>query len=330
MPLEIDEIALLNPPDDVYFAQLNIIRDIFNNDYESALMSEAIKNTKLLFFQTIGELNTFNQVECISGNLELEKETSSAVDVLDSISGFVEIGSSSDKNQGTFSLNTDAAHKIEGTGSIKLDVDNPQKKYDYVIEKTISTEDWSSYNEVKIWLKSTYVGANPPDLVLIINGKQTSPLTTFNGSGYYTFDVSAISRSAVTTWAICLKNHGSTAYVAYADDLLGVGSAVNYYLSGWGESATIDTVSDIDAVYIYDKIASEPINTAVALKVSLDGGTTWHTVAGDEYQTWIDVSTWVESFIDTHNLRVRIELDTTDNTVTPSYDDVMVAYKLKV
>ena len=109
MPLNTDEIYLLNPPDDVYFAQLNIIRDIFNNEYESALMPEAIKNTQLLFFQTIGELNTFSQVDTLSGNLQLATSSTTQLDDLDATTGFAEIGTTLEKNQGTFTLNTNAS-----------------------------------------------------------------------------------------------------------------------------------------------------------------------------------------------------------------------------
>lgn len=331
MGFEVNEISLLNPPDDVYFMQLNVIRDIFNNDYESVLMSGAIKNTKLMFFQTLADFNTYSQVDCLSGNMELAKSSSTKLDAMDSITNWAEDGTIAEKNTGTFSLNTDAAHYIEGTGSILMDVDFPSPNKRYIIKKTITSADWSSYDELKIWVKCDHPDdANSPILTLSINGIETSSLTLANGSQYYTFDITGITRTAVTSWSIKIKQHDGVAFKAYCDDLNGITAAATYYTSGNGESVTVTTPTDIKEIFVYEKIVDEPEVTTIVKKISLDDGTTWHTLTGSEFNQWVDITAWVESFTVENKLRIRIELTTTDNTVTPKYDDIMVAYKLAV
>jgi len=330
--LSTNEINLLNPPEETYFAQLNILRDIFENDYENVMMMSSIKNTAVMFFASFTGMGTYNNVNCISGNMELSASSETSLDECDSLTNWDEapVGS----NRGVLSLNTNSDHYVESTGSIQAYVDSPSAAKTYEIEKTITSADWSAYEQLKVWIKSTHTdNGNPVSARLGLKEggdaiQYSSYVEIGNGAGYYTFDVSALSRTAVTQWSVEFYFTDSETHYNYVDDLNGTDTDT-YQTSGWWQCPGRTLPTDVSEVFCYEKIADLPEGASRTVKVSLDGGTNWHTLTGMEFGTWLDVTAWAEyeDFTVKNEFSMRVELDSTDDAVTPKYDDIMVAYK---
>ena len=108
-------------------------------------------------------------------------------------------------------------------------------------------------------------------------------------------------------------------------------SSDSYYSSGYSISVNSSLSADIKEIYYFDFVDVVE-NTSYTTKISLDGGSNWHLLTVDEFRQWVDVTQWAEysSFENLKNLQVRIDLVTTDTSVTPLFDDYFVMWKFDV
>ena len=101
-------------------------------------------------------------------------------------------------------------------------------------------------------------------------------------------------------------------------------------LTGAGGLVGLQVDADIKEVF-YSDLVDVPEDTSYTVKLSLDGGTHWHLldIEEDEKNQWVDVTQWTEypDFDNLKNVKVRIDLSTSDSSVTPTFDDYLVMWK---
>jgi len=143
-------------------------------------------------------------------------------------------------------------------------------------------------------------------------------------------DISLFDRDDLSEFKIQFKKGINGDQTIYVDDVsLGIPNSYN----STGHAVTLTTATDVDVTHIYySNLVDLPEDTSYTVQISLDDGTNWHTLLGSEFDLWVDISTWTEypSFTDLKNIDVRIDLFSTDDQVTPLYDDYLLMWKLDV
>jgi len=323
------EVEPYNPEEFVYTVQANILNSIFYAHSETVLLEENLKNTFADTFQSIEKVSSSYQVQfdgkaCFLGTGTASTQT----DSFDSVANWT-----ADAGYATIALETTIKH--EGTGSGKLTILDATSKTTWkgALRTYSSNQDWTSYGAITVWIYGQGVGE-----------RARLKLTTSGGANYLTnyyilssgwqqvnFDISSVTRNAIKKIRIEIVKNVTGDLITYWDDMRLVPTTVVYYTSGYVISNVVTTQANIRYMYVLD-LDDLPEGTSYVKKISLDGGSHWHTLVDGDEETWLDVTQWAEysSFSNLKNIQVRFDLATTNTAVTPMIDDYAIMWKLDV
>jgi hypothetical protein len=195
------------------------------------------------------------------------------------------------------------------------------------IRKTATSTSWSTTKTIRVW----FYGVAGVQVQFYINDTACNGgwVTLKDGAQDITFDVTNITRTAVTSYAVYVRPNSVTSnFTIYIDDIRYHTAITPYYTSGNVTFNQINTGNnDVSHVFFYpfDGIL---VSTAIVYKISLDGGITWHTVTDNEINKWVAISSWEESFVNKRNIQLKAEFSTSDTTKTAALDDFLLMYKL--
>lgn len=249
---------------------------------------------------------------------------------LDSIANWSEVSYATDA---ILSLDTINFH--EGTGSMKIDYNthgNPGI-YRYLIRRDILSSylDWSSYDSLKFWAKSSHIGSK-----IRIYIRNYSPYAysyfyhTFTTTGWelVTLDLTMILPRTSIAYFYMYFTQESENYIVNIDDMQLYPTSI-YQTSG---SIETKTVSPIDGRKFFEFLLNTnfkitPPETNITLDISLDDGHHWLTDIGNQEFTGNWVSTAEDGTLEfadgdtpwdnIKNLKFKINLTTTDTSMTP-------------
>jgi len=322
------KLSPYNPDEWTYMLQANVCYNIFLNHTEEVYLESELKNAVVDTFKGYGKLSSYSQVEVDGSALVLEGSASVQIDSMDD----AEDGVTWD-DEGDCLLTLETTIKHEGTGSAKLDLTKSDttswkgiKKRDY------SNQDWETpgYDEILLWIYGEGLGEEVRCLIKGGGDNQYSQTFVLSaGWQRVILDISTITGlHDVDEFRIQCKKGVIADQVIYVDDFC-LRNSDTYQTSGYAISNATTTVADITQIY-FTNLIDVPESTSYVCKISLDGGTTWHSLIEAEFDCWVDVSTWTEydTFTNLKNIKTRIELATTDNTVSPVYDDYLLMWKL--
>jgi len=320
------ELIPYNPEEWEYMLQANVIYNTFLNHTEVFYLESSLKNVFVDLFKGTDGISSSSQVEVDGAALLLGSDvTPVQKEDFEDVSDWVT------DNQITFAISTDQVQ--EGTYSGKMNSNAGSSQWRGV-SKVLSSENWSSYDTILVWVHSP---SGPAKIRFYIEDdvgglQYTGTSSTPTGWGDKSKSISGLTRGAVSKVGIEIQKNDSASQDFYLDDLR-LRNTSTYYSSGYSISTTQTTVADVTYIY-FSELTSMPEGTSRTIKVSLDGGTTYHTMVEDDqdFHQWVDVSTWAEygSFVNLKNIVVRIDLATTDTSKTPTYDDYFIMWKLNV
>lgn len=312
-----------------YMLQANILTALCLQHTESMVDEAGLRNCFVDFFQGNDKCTSFSQVQFNGSSAKLGYSIApTQVDAMDSTTNWSEDTTPFDPTKGTFALDT--ADKIEGTGSIRLSyTDNDDKKYG-VIRTFASTQNWSTYSTVSIKQKTSSI-ENKAGFFIQLQDASGTKWTSVEikptlGWGTINFDITSCTfLSAIKKITIGTRNHNADPANYWVDNVDINPTTNSYFTSGNIISETITVAEDIKQIFFH-RLTFDNDQTIVS-KISLDGGTTYHTLVDNEFDTWIQVDSWGESFANKRNIKIRHELSTTNTNISPELDDFFIQWK---
>ena len=324
------ELEPYNPPNYTFMLQANIIYTTFLNHSEEIFAETELKNGFADFFKGINNVSLQNQVifDGASTHLEISNNTTSQLDNFDTISNWTA--------ESGVTLTLETTTKYEGTGSGKMTIANSvgENKWKYIEYDMTTGQNWNSYDSISLWVYGQRNGEKIRFKLIDTDSNAATTCDFLLSSGWQQIylDISEITRTSIQKIRIEVqKNNPSGDVTVYVDDMVLQGGDITYYSTGYLESNTITTPADVKEIFFSD-LAFTSDNNSYVIKISLDGGTNWHQLDFDEGEKnkFMIVSNWAESFTNLKNIKVRIELSTSDTSESPLFDDYLIMWKLDV
>lgn len=324
-----------------YMLQANMVYNLMMEHVESMFLEDDLKNGRVDFFSDLTKISSSSQVAVDGYALQLDSTGTSnqSVDVMDSTANWPEISGGSFRDaKGQINTETGGGKQFDGT-SLEMDIGTDLLVGEkYGAERTFaSAEDWTTTTQLKCYHSAdhTYVDRAIKWGFRLRNTAGTewysSLVNIVKADGdppdQYTFDISGCPFLDDIKYIGVYGEAQSTAKTKIYIDVLTREQKV-FYTSGNANSITLATTdTDVTDIFFLPYVANTT-NTSITYKISLDGGTTWHTIVGGEENVWVAISGWVESFTNKRNIKVRLELATSDTADTPYVDDYLIMWKV--
>lgn len=326
------ELETYNPDDYIYMLQVNTITAIFYSHTELVLLENELKNTFVDCYKGANKTSSYDQIQFTGKSIILSGSggTSSTFEDFEDISDWINSAST------TFVLSSSIVHEGSNSGKFTIQSNVQASKWSYVLRDIISPfENWSSYDTISIWVYGQGVGEKLR--ITIIDDNTATEFTTDDfvlslGWQEINFDMSLANRSTIESVKIEIQKNYSGEVVVYFDDFR-ITTVGTYVSAGYAISNTTTVTADIKEIF-YTDLVDLPDDTSYTVKLSLDGGTHWHQLdlEAEEKNQWVDITQWSEylDFNNLKNLKTRIDLLTSDSSVTPTFDDYLVMWKLDI
>jgi len=304
-----------------------------DDEYENILIDNLTDTSKI---------ETQTNTTFSSGKITLEDTAVGTLwENLDSIANWVEISYTADAI-----LSLDTTDFREGTGSMKIDYNTHGSSsiYRYAIRRNISSPylDWSSYDSLKFWAKSSHIGSK-----IRVYMRNYSPYAysyfyhTFTTTEWelVTFDLTMISPRSSIAYFYMYFTQESENYIVNIDDMQLYPTSI-YQTSG---SIETKTVSPIDGRKFFEFLLNTnfkitPPETNITLDISLDDGHHWLTDIGEQEFTGNWISTAEDETLEfadgdtpwdnIKNLKFKINLTTTDTSMTPEVNSYGAVWRV--
>jgi hypothetical protein len=322
-----------------------LISNTFQTNQEKFIQESELDNVLVDYFLDTTKISAQTNTELINGELVLTSTSTDAqYESCDAITDFSE---ETNTTEGAISLDTTIFH--EGTGSLKADYTNTNLlgrgtfRYGIILDvnqKSGSDQDWTVYDELKFWVKSSTSGRSLRVLVFdttTLNTTYQEYTTSSTNWEQVTIDLTQYARSTVNYVFFQFRKESAT-YSFNIDDIELAGSIV---YSASGSSTSIEKTApeslDIYELLIGIKYLLPTLDTNITIDLSLDGGSHWLTGIGLLYfENWLstasggtiekaDGSTDWDSIT---SVQIRFNLSTSDTDYSPIVDDYAIIMRV--